>query len=435
KPVVLWPEFKVTAGFGTTEVHFPLMARPKQNIMLLALCATALFMAYILYSRVRWRDHIKPRSSKKHFISDAHVPNPIQIVETPKESGRQISSRKNETAIAKTVATRPLQTELQTRAPATIKTNCKIYNELRNVDFQQPALRHVLCSGAKAYEKAAGGFPMCRLQNPFDDRILEVVRSDSSTADLLDMNNTKVKMFVYSERDSISEVIKTSHEWERELVHTTMRLALKVPNATFLDAGCNIGVYSLLAARLGLPVVSLDANIRNLLRLRLSLNAAALDAALVWNFIGSGDQLSFLNFPDDCNVGGATKFGRAVVDSIPVMPVRSERLCGLIGTRNVVIKLDIEGGEADFLRTSGCLFSQFRVVFVQMEFLRQHMVGTDSATIVDFFASRNYSAWRTPGLSALDVKNAELWEDCDILWIHKDFDHLIYSEGFTLATG
>ncbi|PAA83719.1 hypothetical protein BOX15_Mlig023735g2 [Macrostomum lignano] len=81
------------------------------------------------------------------------------------------------------------------------------------------------------------------------------------------------------------------------------------------------------------------------------------------------------------------------------MPVRTEKLGSvIISTQNIVMKLDVEGGEADFLRTSGNLFAKFKFTVVQMEWVAQHMSGLDNATIIEFFTSRGYSAWQSPDL-------------------------------------
>ncbi|PAA88245.1 hypothetical protein BOX15_Mlig009692g2, partial [Macrostomum lignano] len=323
--------------------------------------------------------------------------------------------------------------------------SCKAYDELRNINFLSDSIRDRICSGTAAYAIVNGSFPLCRLRDRLPDEIMDQVRSRSQLASLPSpVTGRSLPCYIYSERDYISDEIRKRTGFETNNVAALIGLLRRIksdrgvaPNGvTFVDVGSNIGVFSLAAMDLGVPVVSLDANIRNLLRIRLSaealmtrnrLNKSASDITtairshLVWNFISSRVSLSYLNFPVDCNVGGATKFSRAVADTIPVMSSSGNALARILDPGSTLImKIDIEGGEADFLKTSYQLFDNFSIPVVQMEWLRRHMSRDEQVFMMNFFTSRGYVP--TLGGSFASLSTARLARfNGDIVWTKLSF--------------
>ncbi|PAA63895.1 hypothetical protein BOX15_Mlig011663g1 [Macrostomum lignano] len=233
----------------------------------------------------------------------------------------------------------------------------------------------------------------------------------------------------YNGEDYISDAIRKNKAWEPELARIILKIAQQIPGVTFLDIGSNIGVYTVQAAQLGLPTLALDANIRNLLRLHLTLQALSLKATLIWNFIGNNQQLRYLKFPKECNVGAGRKSSMNegseenwLNDTIPIMPIRSEKLSRLIKTKDVVMKMDIEKGEATFLESSGSLFNDFKIWAVQMEWQGSLSTEQDRMKILDFFTKRGYTAWKSPNVQHLVSSQWKTRGDMiDILWLHSDF--------------
>ena len=77
------------------------------------------------------------------------------------------------------------------------------------------------------------------------------------------------------------------------------------PQLNFLDFGCNLGVYTLSAAKMGRKVVAVDANVNNLKRLRLSLmeNGLTDKVTLLLNAIHQVYKTYLLKH-DPSNIGG-----------------------------------------------------------------------------------------------------------------------------------
>uniref|UniRef100_A0A1I8IH94 Methyltransf_21 domain-containing protein n=1 Tax=Macrostomum lignano TaxID=282301 RepID=A0A1I8IH94_9PLAT len=284
--------------------------------------------------------------------------------------------------------------------------SCKAYDELRNINFLSDSIRDRICSGTAAYAIVNGSFPLCRLRDRLPDEIMDQVRSGSQLASLRSpVTGRSLPCYIYSERDYISDEIRKRTGFETNNVAALIGLLRRIksdkgiaPNGvTFVDVGSNIGVFSLAAMDLGIR------------------------SHLVWNFISSRVSLSYLNFPVDCNVGGATKFSRAVADTIPVMSSSGNALARILDPGSTLImKIDIEGGEADFLKTSYQLFDNFSIPVVQMEWLRRHMSRDEMVFMMNFFTSRGYVP--TLGGSFASLSTARLARfNGDIFWTKLSF--------------
>ncbi|GFO03204.1 hypothetical protein PoB_002970900 [Plakobranchus ocellatus] len=94
---------------------------------------------------------------------------------------------------------------------------------------------------------------------------------------------TKICVHSPKEDNFISKYLRDVGQWEPDLLDQMQTFFEHHPTAQLVDLGCNIGVYSLLAARLGRPVLAVDALPANLALLELSLltnDEAALDPVM-----------------------------------------------------------------------------------------------------------------------------------------------------------
>jgi len=69
----------------------------------------------------------------------------------------------------------------------------------------------------------------------------------------------------------VSDAIVKQGAWEEEIVHNAMKAVSLYKDAVFVDAGCNIGMYSIMVASMGRNVVAVDAMADNLAYIRASL--------------------------------------------------------------------------------------------------------------------------------------------------------------------
>ena len=69
----------------------------------------------------------------------------------------------------------------------------------------------------------------------------------------------------------VSETIMDKGAWEEEIVHNLMKAVSQYEDAVFVDAGCNLGMYTVMVAAMGREVVAVDAMADNLAYLSKSL--------------------------------------------------------------------------------------------------------------------------------------------------------------------
>uniref|UniRef100_A0A1I8FNH7 ATP-dependent DNA helicase n=1 Tax=Macrostomum lignano TaxID=282301 RepID=A0A1I8FNH7_9PLAT len=150
---------------------------------------------------------------------------------------------------------------------------------LRNINFLSDSIRDRICSGTAAYAIVNGSFrcpvwqPVGQLAEPCD-------------------RPQPAMLHLFAKRDYISDEIRKRTGFETNNVAALIGLLRRIksdkgiaPNGVTLSMSIKYRRLLLGGHGLGVPIRS----------------------HLVWNFISSRVSLSYLNFPVDCNVGGATK--------------------------------------------------------------------------------------------------------------------------------
>ncbi|PAA89946.1 hypothetical protein BOX15_Mlig003310g1 [Macrostomum lignano] len=310
---------------------------------------------------------------------------------------------------------------------------CGAYSELRNVNFLHKSISEGICEGAAAYTIVDSAFPLCRLKQHLPQVLIKGVKAGSREATLKSpVSQRSIPCFIYSCKDIISAAVYQSHIFEANSVLILQKIVKKFQEkslVTFVDVGSNIGVFSLSVLDLGVPVIALDANIRNLIRIKLSAEAANSPHKLhlLWNFISTRVHFTYLNFPQQCNVGGATNFGgKSVVDTIPVMSATADSIVPLIDTKLVVLKVAIEGSEGEFFKSAQKLFDTFTIPVVHMKWLNWQMSEEERQFMISFFAERRYSPRSIKDASIVVANPGDRKFHCDrLLWIRDDYLGLV----------
>ncbi len=148
----------------------------------------------------------------------------------------------------------------------------------------------------------------------------------------------------YTQGDAISERLKSN---EIERFETLLADA-----EAFIDIGANIGVFSLLAARKGVPGVAVEAHPRNYQNLLLNLKANDLAGIECYNIalsnevgcvslFGSGEMASLTE-----SWGGNQANHSVLVASTTLDNLIGERFAG----KRLLIKMDVEGHEYQVLQ-------------------------------------------------------------------------------------
>ena len=197
----------------------------------------------------------------------------------------------------------------------------------------------------------------------------------------------------------ISASLQKASQWEAGLVNSFGNFLKTRPNTEFLDLGCNIGVYTLSFAHLGIKVTAIDPLIENLELLSYSLHLGKLsnNVTLIWNAVSNEHKLVKFAYGER-NVGGthiidynltSVKNTRTYVAST----VTLDDLLPIFIGKHVAIKMDIEGGEYNALLGANKFFEKVHIDVIQMEVLITQTLP-DGAKIVNFLASRGFYPYR-----------------------------------------
>lgn len=223
-------------------------------------------------------------------------------------------------------------------------------------------------------------------------------------------------IFIYGKDDLISSNIIQHGIWEQWWVNQFAMYIKSHPGIQVIDLGCNIGVYTMVAASLDCKVFAIDANKNNTDRLTQSvIESKMMDrVTIILNAVSNTRQTFSMHFVPS-NIGG-----QALLDNknntYQVKSIFLDDLLPLIDSRyDVIMKMDIEGYEVKAIQAAGNLFDKRNIQLVAMEWF-QVKKFEDSYILVHFFLSRNYKPYKdyfSP--TVLDISNYKSWPD-DIVW-------------------
>ena len=223
-----------------------------------------------------------------------------------------------------------------------------------------------------------------------------------------------------NEDEIISATLVKQQTWEPNLLYVTGRILTNNLELKFLDLGCNLGVYTILAAKLGIDVIAVDPNKQNLrlLTKALSLGGLRSKVTMLWNAISNVHEKVSLNDIVG-NVGGSfveaadsSQTNRANV----VQTILLDDLIPFFKDYSVFIKIDIETYEWKALQGAEKFFNEIDVAYVLMEW-SYHREHGDGPEIIDFMFKRGlYPHINANYDTQLDKENSETWPD-NVLWI------------------
>jgi FkbM family methyltransferase len=229
--------------------------------------------------------------------------------------------------------------------------------------------------------------------------------------DVVTLDVSGFRMVLDKEDPYVSQTLREARIYEPHLTRVIERYCK--PGMTFVDAGAQIGYYTLLASRLVGPsgcVVAVEPNSENCRLILLSTAASqvtnvqllpvALDQSRGWSYFSTHTG------PNGGLIPGATSDlaqGRGVV--VPTFPL-DDLLQGPIH----FIKMDLEGAEGRAVSGAKRLIEEFRpVVTTELSFeMLSRVSGTTPEKYLGWFQERGYR------VSVINRKSGEL-EDVDDL--------------------
>lgn len=225
--------------------------------------------------------------------------------------------------------------------------------------------------------------------------------------------NTPIYVYSIKEDMWVSGSIIRGGLWESGLLHKIHSLLKEDPELTFIDLGCNIGEYSLMAAMTGRKVISIDMLPGNVLRLYHSLLAGKLgdNVTIIHNAVSNsrrnvtfGKHRGNIGGSAVANITNKNKDSKEIVNSIFL-----DDILDIFKLQKVIIKMDIETHEAAALSGAEKFFSNVFVKYILAE------VVANKKFISEFMMRHNMVPYDTR-ISPTDTSK---WPR-DVLWRHKD---------------
>ena len=221
------------------------------------------------------------------------------------------------------------------------------------------------------------------------------------------------------EDEVISATLLKQQTWEPNLLYVAGRILTNNRDMKFLDLGCNLGVYTIVAAKLGIDVVAVDPNKQNLrlLTKALSLGGIRNRVTMLWNAVSNVHENVTLNDIIG-NIGGSfvETAGSQSDQDTTVQTIKLDDLIPFFKDTSVFIKIDIETYEWKALQGGEKFFETIDVAYILMEW-SYHREHGDGPEIIEFMYKRgHYPHINANYNTQLERENYRSWPD-NVLWI------------------
>jgi len=233
----------------------------------------------------------------------------------------------------------------------------------------------------------------------------------------------------------VSGAIKAYGSFEYTYVNNVVKAMTKFENATFLDVGSNIGMYTVVVAAMKRQVVAVDADPVNLAYIRRSLDLTSHTeyVRIVYNSV-SNEHMTLYPFRDDPSNQGRTMMKTAeqmeknnlTASSPPIHSVTMQEIFSLIQAATIILKIDIEGYECKALQAEILLGKSGKFIpyiFMEFNFLRlaeNENNCPDFKEWVELFFQGGYSP-ADPG--TMQMLERDSFDGMgDIVWVHSSVE-------------
>lgn len=228
--------------------------------------------------------------------------------------------------------------------------------------------------------------------------------------------------------DGVSKSIINNKIWEENLVSSIISLLGRYPDAAFIDAGANIGTYTMFAAAFGRDVISIECFKPNLERIKKAIQIEHLEnkVVLVGNAIFSESRkyLKIESIPG--NIGGQAIIVNSTVqntsDIFVVKTIIFDDIFPLLQWKNIrrlIMKVDIQWSEVYLCETGSRIFTTIDIPVVLMEWAVVPQYKNRMQKALECFTARNYIATKDM-CTPLDHKAAYHSWPFDIFLVKKN---------------
>ena len=254
------------------------------------------------------------------------------------------------------------------------------------------------------------------------------------------ISNLKICLYPSNIDTFVSGSIRKFGAWERHITMSIKHAMKRYPKSTFLDIGANIGMHTLVVAKLGYDVIAVEPKRSTIERLHKSVNLNGLSNRITLITNGISDVRHNLTlYSSGYNQGGATVMRDTFSPrKETIKTILMDDLAEVLQNgQELVIKMDIEGSECHALVHSQRFFALVKVNVIFMEWARMKAnlkINVDVKLIRDMvkklrrlgFQPRaidsSFAYARSQAFPPLEDKEMLKWPG-DLVWI-KPWDSL-----------
>jgi FkbM family methyltransferase len=243
----------------------------------------------------------------------------------------------------------------------------------------------------------------CKNHDLFNNLIIE----DKIKTVKINFNNINFEMFIYKKDDYLSEIIFKSGKWESketQSILSSLFYYAKKRNITendiyVLDIGANIGWYSLVLGKNGFNVISFEPSKINYYIL---LKNYCLNQDISMTIINRGldiEEKNFTIYHPLTNLGDAiifnnnSKINKTDYFEEDIKTTKLSNYIEYLKDKNLgLIKLDIEGSEANAIKGGIDLIIKYHIPFILMEFNANLLEkkGIEPKSFLELFENNGY---------------------------------------------
>lgn len=207
---------------------------------------------------------------------------------------------------------------------------------------------------------------------------------------------------LHDSRDAVSNIIRNKRIWEESYLIQLLSILIRYPQMSFIDAGANLGTYTMFAASFGRTVVSIECFKPNIEKIRKAIQIEKLQdkVVLVGNaiFNESGKYLKMQS--DPFNVGSQmvivnSNMNQSENDIYVVKTIRFDDILPVFkakNIRNAVMKVDIQFSEVYLCETGDKIFNYVNIPVILMEWEQSPHYVTRMKGVISNLVGRGYVA-------------------------------------------
>ncbi|XP_023343081.1 uncharacterized protein LOC111712635 [Eurytemora carolleeae] len=220
--------------------------------------------------------------------------------------------------------------------------------------------------------------------------------------------------------------------YEKDELRMTLNLLAKYPDATFLDIGSNIGMFSVTVAAANYSVIAVDPFKTNLAYTRLStmLQGTENNVRYIPHTISDSKHTLYPWTPIKTNEGGTPFLTEEVAKTKPkdeigegVDSITFLELLDVVFTDTVIIKMDIEGSECNALVPFLENNPKTKIIpYILMEWVVSSWNVTglckDIQRLIQGFTANGYFPVNATSGKELELNTEKQWYN--VLWVHQN---------------